>query len=231
VNCQASHNLLQQRLDGTPIESPELLEHLRGCADCRTLEQATRRLQDGLRRLTPPLPPPDFAARIADRVLLDRRRTRRRAKRRWAVTLALAAGLFIALGLRLDWRGQSPTRESGTSEPEVTQAPPLPKETPVLPPASPTLRESVAEASEAVASLTSKTADETVSSTRWLVREVPRPSLPKVDLESIESPTRPLREAGQGVSDGLEPVTNSARRAVGLFLRELPPMDGEPKGL
>jgi hypothetical protein len=41
-----------------------------------------------------------------------------------------------------------------------------------------------------------------------------------------------LREAGEGVGDGLEPVTNSARRAVDLFLRELPPMDlGANSGL
>ncbi len=34
-----------------------------------------------------------------------------------------------------------------------------------------------------------------------------------------------LREAGQNVSSGLEPVANSARRAVNLFLRELPPVE------
>jgi hypothetical protein len=231
MNCSASHELLQQRLDGTWIESPELLEHLRGCSDCRALEKATRRLQDGLRLLAAPLPPPDLAVRIAGRVLLDRRRMRRRTRRRWAVSLALAAGLLIALGLRLDWRGQSLTHDTGTREPEMTQVKSTPQEAPALPPASPTLRESVTEAGEAVASLTSKTADETVNSTRWLVGKVPSPSLPKVDLASIESPTRPLREAGQGVSAGLEPVTNSARRAVGLFLRELPPMEGGPKGL
>src|SRR5215472_5839730 len=98
MNCHTSHDLLQQDLDGTPIESPEWLEHLRGCPDCRALLAAARRLQDGLGLLVAPLPPPDLAARIVNRVLLDRRRARRRTRRRWAVSLALAAGLFVALG-------------------------------------------------------------------------------------------------------------------------------------
>ena len=40
--------------------------------------------------------------------------------------------------------------------------------------------------------------------------------------ETLDTPTRSLREAGQGVSAGLEPITNSARRAFDLFLREVP---------
>ncbi|HEY7158597.1 MAG TPA: hypothetical protein VH575_31930 [Gemmataceae bacterium] len=226
MNCLASHDLLQQDLDGTPIESPEWLEHLRGCPDCRALAAAARRLHKGLGLLVTPLPPPDLAARIAERVLLDRRRARRRARRRWAVSLALAAGLFVALALRLDWRGRSAGHESDQSESIVKN------ETPAPPAAeAPTLRESAAELGGAVASLTSQTADETMEQTSWLVPKVTGPVLPKVDLASIEPPTRPLREVGEGVSAGLEPVTNSARRAVDLFLRELPPMETEPKGL
>lgn len=224
MNCDTLQNVLQQRLDGVPIESPELTEHLRDCPDCRALEAATRRLQEGLRLLAPPLPPPDLAARITDRVFLDRRRARRRARRRWAVTLALAACLPIALALRLDWHG--PTPETGKQEPKVAAVTPDVKGTP-----SPTLRESATEAGEAVAALTSQTADEAMGPTRWLVPNVSSPSLPKVDLAAIEPPTRPLREAGEGVSTGLEPVTTSARRAFGLFLRELPPMDTGQNGL
>jgi hypothetical protein len=224
MNCHASHDLLQQRLDGTAIESPEWIEHLRGCADCRALEAATQRLQDGIRRLTSPLPPADFAARIADRVVLERRRARRRARRRWAVTLALAASLFLAVALRLDWHGPQMEPETEKQGPVVKNPAPEPKTTP-------TLRESVTEAREAVAALTTQTAEETVGPTRWLMPNVSRPELPQVDLESIEPPTQPLREAGEGVSSGLEPVTSSARRAVGLFLRELPPIDVGQKGL
>jgi hypothetical protein len=228
MNCHASRELLQERLDGVPVESPQWLEHLRQCSDCRALEAASRRLQEGMRLLAAPLPPPDLAARIAARVRYDRHRARHRARRRWAVTLALAAGLFIALALRLDWRGKSTDTEGLSPEPvaakHVEDPPPPPTE-------APSLRESVAEAGAAVASLTSHTAGETVESTRWLVPKVSTPALPRLDLEAIEPPTQQLREAGESVSAGLEPVTNSARRALGLFLRELPPMDGESKGL
>jgi hypothetical protein len=225
VNCDTLQNILQQRLDGALIESPELNAHLRDCPDCRALEAGMRRLQEGLRLLTPPLPPPDLAARITERVFLDRRRARRRARRRWAVTLALAACLPIALLLRLDWHRPAPETEK--QGPEVSVVPDG-KGTPAP---APTLRESATEAGEAVAALTSQTADEAMGPTRWLVPNVSSPSLPKVDLAAMEPPTQPLREASAGVSAGLEPVTTSARRAFGLFLRELPPMDMGQNGL
>jgi inorganic triphosphatase YgiF len=228
MNCRLAHDLLQQTIDGTPVESPQWDEHLRHCADCRTLAAATRRMQEGLRLLSAPLPPPDLEGRLIERVLRDRRRSRRRARQRWAVSLALAASLFIALMLRLDWHSQAP--ESKDIPPEsVAHNTNTLKQTPTSD-AAPTLRESAAELKEVFAALTNQTADETVDQTRRLVANVPSPSLPSVDLKAMEPPARPLRQAGEGVSAGLEPVTTSARRAVGLFLREIPPMDEGQKG-
>jgi predicted anti-sigma-YlaC factor YlaD len=226
MNCHAYQSLLQQRLDGTPIESPEAMEHLRACAECQTLEKASRRLEASLRRLTSPVPPPDLAQRIAKRVLMDRRRVQRRARRRLAATFALAACLLVALALRLDWPISREAFDTGRTARNVTKVPPIPQKQS----SPPTLRESVAEASGAVASLTSQTADEAVESTRWLVPRVSASQLPEVKLSSIKPPTAHLSEASEGVSAGLEPVTSSARRAVDLFLRELPPMDGGQKG-
>jgi hypothetical protein len=224
MNCQESRELLQQNLDGIPIESPEWLAHVRLCCDCRTLASASRRLQYGLRLLTAPPPPPDLGARIAERVLLDRQRMRRRARQRWAVSLALAASLFVALALRFYWHGRP--AKSATQIPVAKN--PLPPQK--KPEASPTLRESATELGAVFAALTNQTADETVGQTRRWVSNVTGPTLPHVDLTAMQSPARPLRQAGEGVSDGLEPVTTSARRAVGLFLRELP-VETEPKGL
>lgn len=219
MNCHAAHDLLNERLDGVPVESPELLEHLRGCAECRALAAATQRLQDGLRLLTPPAPPPDLAGRIVERVLRDRLRARRRARRRLAVSLALAAGLFIALTLRLDWRMEIPTEKKGDTDAVAKKNSPMPS-------GNLTLRESMREASEAVTALTSQAAGETVERARKLVK-ASRSSLEEVRLApTIAPPTESLRQAGEGVSAGLEPVTSSARRAFDLFLRELPPVDG-----
>jgi hypothetical protein len=221
MNCDIAHDLLQQSLDGTPIESAEWLGHLRECADCRALASAGRRLQEGLPLLASPRPPSDLAVRVAEAIWLDRRRERRRMRRRWAVGLAVAAGLLLALMLRHEW---AKPRIDGTVVSPVVHVdqPPagLSKE-------PTTLRESAVQIGEVFASLTSQTADETMGQTRQLVPDVPSPSLPAVDLTAIETPTRPLREAGEGVTEGLEPVTTSARRAVDLFLRDLPPMQTE----
>lgn len=216
MNCDNAHDLLQQSLDGVFIESPEWLAHLRDCADCRSLAAAGRRLQDGLHLLPAPQPPADLALRIAEAVRLDRRQTRRRARRRWAVGLALAAGLLLALGLRFSWHERPTAPEGPPSQPVAKNAP-----QPEIKPAA-TLRESAAELGEVFASLSNQTADETVGQTRRWVSNVSSPALPKVDLLAMEPPTRPLREAGEGVSEGLEPVATSARRAVDLFLRDLP---------
>jgi hypothetical protein len=215
MNCRMAHDLLQQTLDGSPMESPEWLEHLRHCAECRALATAGRRLQDGLRLLTAPLPPPELAERIAERLLQDRRRARRRLRQRWAIGVALAASLLLALTLRLS--SLVPTRSVGTPSEAMVKNPSSGARQ-----AAPTLRESAAELGEVFAELSNETAQETVGQTRRWVSNVPNPALPMVDLATMGPSTHPLREASEGLSESLEPVATSAVRAVDLFLRELP---------
>ncbi len=222
MNCSLAHEWLQRSLDGESVdESPRWLAHLRECPDCAVLAEAAQRLRQGLQRWPNPSPPRGLEARIVETIFLDRRR---RMRRRWVTGFALAAGIVLALIVRFHGMRLSPSIERVPDE--SASVPLLPKEE-----TAPTLRDSAAELGEVFTSLTSQTANETVEQTRRWVSQVPSPTLPKVDLLSAESTARPLREAGQGVSEGLEPVTNSARRAVGLFLRELPPMDAEPNGL
>ncbi len=214
MNCRIAHDLLQQSLDGAPIESPEWLTHLQQCAECRALASAGRRLQDGLRLLTSPLPPPGLTERIVQRVLLERRRARRR---RLATGLALAAGLLLALTLRINWYGPPHGLDVAPQEPVAKSVPGRTEQT------TPTLRQSAAELSEVFAELSSETAKETVGQTSRWVSSVPRPSWEGLEIRpTLEPPTHPLREAGEGLSEGLEPVAKSARRALDLFLRELP---------
>jgi hypothetical protein len=214
MNCRIAHDLLQQSLDGTPIESPEGLAHLQQCAECRTQASAGRRLQDGLRLLTAPLPPPGLAERIVQRVLRERRRARRR---RLATGLALAAGLLLALTLRFNWYGSPHGLDVALPEPVAKTAPGRTEQT------TPTLRQSAAELGEVFAELSNETAEETVGQTSRWVSSVPRPFWDGLEIRpTLESPNHPLREAGEGLSEGLEPVAKSARRALDLFLRELP---------
>jgi hypothetical protein len=187
MNCRMAHDLLQQSLDGTLIESPEWLAHLRHCAECRALATAGGRLQDGLRLLAVPVPPPDLAERIVACVRLDQRCAQRRLRRRWMIGLGLAAGLLLALaGITRQLTLSPRPTAMANRQPQLPKDTITAKQQPQLPDGVPA-REPAAELSEVFAELSNETA-----------------------------------KAGEGLSEGLEPVANSARRAVDLFLRELP---------
>jgi anti-sigma factor RsiW len=214
-DCTTSERALLDRLDGTPIAGlAALRQHLAVCAACRQLHAAAGRLEDGLRLHPRPVAPPGLTDRIVAAVLEDQpavslRRWPRQARR----ALALAAGLLLMVCLAGEQRTRNlmlpPVREPGAS-------------------ASVSLRASVAEAGSAVVNLTARTADETVGQSRLLVPVVASAPLEDpMNLGPVEAPMKSLFGAGQGVSSGLEPVTNSARRAFGLFLREIPPMNPE----
>jgi hypothetical protein len=226
MSCRACQRLLQAHLDGAgPVDAGGLEQHLRQCPGCSTLFEAARRLSDGLRLLTPPSPPGGLTDRIVAGVLAERRqRVHRRRLRTWSrVALAVAACLLVALGVRTYWARPTPAGTGETARGE-RPAPPPPRPVVPPPPPAPPLRDSVAEAGSAVASLTSRTAGATFSETAALLPwGASLPELGEVD-PMVEPPTRPFRAAGAGVSAGLGPVAESARRAVGLFLRDLPPM-------
>jgi predicted anti-sigma-YlaC factor YlaD len=217
MNCRDCHDLLQARLDGAAGDPAALEGHLKDCPACAALAAAARRLAGGLRCLAPSAPPPDLTDRIVGRVLQDRR-ARRHKRRRWASagTLAVAASLLVAIGLRA-WRPAAQDTPQPAGPPAAS--------TQTAPPDGDTLRESVAQARSAVAALTSRTAEEAVARTRVLLPDLSRPPLEEIDLTPPLGATGPpLREAGQSVSAGLEPVADFSRRAVGQFLRDLSPM-------
>ncbi len=219
MTCPECSDRLQQWLDGrtrdaAPGDPPAL------CPACAEWAAAARRLDCGLRLLTPPTPPPHLAERIVAGVAVRRRRRYRVVF--WAGAAAAAAAVLLS---------SSPGRLIGETPRPRRRPPKAPVPRRVPEPPRPYPGESVEEAGSAVASLTSRTADETVAKTKGLIPVIVDPSLGKFDLQPpLDPPARTLREAGEGVSSGLEPVADSARRAVGLFLRELPPMDAPPKG-
>jgi len=153
---------------------------------------------------------------------------RSRQRRLMLVRIALAASVLMAVAAYAFWP-RSTNVDTSTPQNE-----PIMAERSVKPaPSVPSLRDSVAEAGSAVVSLTRRKADDTVEQTRLLLAmPMPDPALDGTSTlqETLDPPARSLREAGHGVTAGLEPVTNSARRAVNLFLRELPPMAGERNG-
>jgi hypothetical protein len=133
--------------------------------------------------------------------------------------------VLVAIGTRYAFRpGAAPAPEIDVAKAISPPAVPHAAENPKPPP----LRNAVAEVGDAVASLTTRTADEAMGQTRLLLPMMSRSSLADLDFAPREATTRPLRQAGQNVTAGLDPVANSARRAIDLFLRDIPPV-GAPE--
>jgi hypothetical protein len=214
MKCRACRDRLQQALDSRGrVELPAASAD---CPDCAAWFAAARRLTAGLRLLTPPAPPPGLAFRVAARFAADRRALRLRRVTA-AAGLAVAAALLLAVGARL-LRPEPPPAP-------IPAPPPIAQDGPTPPSggSAPDLRVAANEAGEALSSLTTRTADKTVEKTRLLLPVVVDPSLAKLDLQPpLGPPTRPFREAGEGMSSGLEPVTTAAGRAIRLFVDELP---------
>jgi hypothetical protein len=212
VNCPDCGDRLQRWLDArTPGAAPPL------CPACAEWSAAAVRLDRGLRLLAAPAPP----AYLADRIIARLRARRRRVRLLFTAGLVAAAAM-VFLTVWLGFPVSKPIESGGI--PHVFVRAPDPE--PSVP--SVNLRDSVAQAGSAMASLTARTADETVAKTKALLPLTVEPSLGKLDLPPA-APTRSLRDTGESVTAGLEPVADSARRAVSLFFRELPPMDATPK--
>ena len=243
MNCTECEQLLQQQLDGEAIADRAAFDaHLVDCTACRARHAAAQRLLDGMRLLVPPLPPEGFCATIVAGVLAQRKARLRR--RRVLAAAALAASIILAVVAFARWPGSSGTawvqermnEFLGSGEPKIIvldRSSDMTDAEDGLPTDSGrSLRHSVAEARSAVVSLTQRTADETVGQSRLLLPEaLPTAPAPTVDPmgKALDVPAEPFREASQGVSASLEPVTTSARRAVDLFLREILPEEPERK--
>jgi anti-sigma factor RsiW len=228
MNCLECQELLQQRLDGLPLADRTALDrHLATCAECRERHAAVAVLEEGLRALPRPQPPPDLADRTTALVLQDRARRMRRQV--WGA-VALAASLLLAVGAYL-WL--VPSRSA-----QETVKGPTPKvEQPRPPKVEPSLRQSVDEAREALAALTGRFAGQAREEVRVL-----RDSASTFEFVSLEAVpqvaplTQPfgstaegLRETSKGISTGMRTVNNSARRALSYFLRKTPPLQSAPK--
>jgi hypothetical protein len=222
MNCLECLELVQHGLDGVPADLDQAGAdlHLAVCPECRELHAAAQRLSEGIRLYLPVVPPVGLAEQISARVLARQRQVR--IFGRILTGAAVAAGLLLAV---LFARSPHPAPPAEISDNLAELRQPTDQQV------APSLNHSVEEAGRAVVSLTRRAADETVGQGRWLFPVV----VPSAALESrpaqpaLEPPAQSLREMTQGMTAGLEPVTTSARRAVDLFLREIPPRGVERK--
>jgi hypothetical protein len=213
MNCTDYLDFLQNQMDGVTGDVSQAEHHLHHCAGCRELQRNSQRLLAGVYATAAPSAPADLAIVVSRRVLADLRR--RQWQRRLVVSAAAAALLFAAyLGLSRQRTGPAP--------PTLVK---LPAPAPDDESSPPSLRQSVEQAGYAVAALTRRAAGETLDQSRFFIQvALPVRHTPVDEQPAVlqEPPLEPLRAVQQGVSEGLEPVATSARRAVQLFWRERP---------
>ena len=198
-------DLLQDFLDEKSLEVP--------APPSERDRVAVERLLLGLDRLAPPAPPADLAARITASLCREVR-DRRRRKIAPLVGLAAAASLLLVLGMRLAWPVGDDSAPRASNAP-ITRAEPF--------------RDSIGRAGTALATLTTQTAGTTVEHTSSVFPLInPQALQPMPPMPPLEAPLEPFREASTGVSTGLGPVTDSAQRAVRLFMRDLPVVRSTP---
>jgi hypothetical protein len=210
MTCERCDEWLQDLLDGGEPDALQA-DHIASCPACAELYESALSLRKRLSLLAPPSPPRDLSGRVVSAVLFDRkRRTRRQQVARVA---ALAASVLLVLSITDSF----PTSRKLPSKSEEAS---VVNDTPISSP-----RQMAKDAGSAVADVTTRKVSEALGSTSWLWQAAPMGSLPSMDDASVslEQSARPLSEAGKGVSAGLEPVTDSARRAFALFVRDLTP--------
>ena len=224
MTCQQCEERLHELLDGATllITDSALDAHLVHCAGCRGLFAAARQLQGRLRSLPTPIPPTDLGQRILAGVLSDARR-RRRLRVSVMVGVGLAASLLLGLFGTWTWlHGSHPPEIVAASQRDPEPPPPVPS------PNEPSLQENVADATSAVASLSRHTADDALGGAQLLVPPLTLPT-PADATPPLDPPAQVLADTGHGASVSLQPVTNSAKRAFGLFVRDLPPLNPPEK--
>jgi hypothetical protein len=219
MKCSDYHHQWQERLDeGAPSARPGSDEHLAECAECRSLQAAAGRLEEGLRLLRPPLPPLGLAARTTATVLAERRG---RLRRRWYGCAVAASVMLVAWAA---YRGLGPFGPVPPETPVVRQEPP-----PNPPLALPSLNENVEEVSSALVGILNQTADKALEPGRVLLPG--RVSVPVLSGSAwhpaLEAPAPFFEDARQSVAH-FGPVA-SLGRFVNYFTQEIPTPESPPK--
>jgi len=219
--CAAFDRLVNRVLDGDlPASALGAADHPAGCPACRAVRQGAVFLLGRSPRPADRSPPQGFADRVARAAVADfrRRRLLRRASR--VGSGALAAGLLIAAWFaypRSVHPGRAPSADS-TATPRPPAVRPVAGLTPPGQPAD-SIRGQIGEAGSAVAALARKATDETLEPARNLLAARPHPRAPAA--KPAADVPEALTELPDAAKAGLEPLANTAKRAVNLFLRDI----------
>jgi hypothetical protein len=227
MNCAEFQEVLQSRLNGeSSPATAEVERHLKLCPDCRELEVGASRLLEGLRAAAVPPLPEGQRDRIVS-LALAQMESQRLARQRWGrLTIGastVAAGLLLAVFLGFFRSG---ARQGHGKSDSIKLVKKDEKSAPALSQSALNIQD----AGDALVALVNRTAGETVGQGRVLLPQsvsTPNISVAEAWQPDLEPSAQVLRETQEGVTDSLEPVTSSARRAVNLFLREVQSIDGQ----
>jgi len=218
--------------DGQRTVEPAAQAHFRQCKACREQFAAAQRMVEGMKLFSRPTSPArDLSRSIVAKALQDRVERRLKFQRRLRLTVALAASILIMViagyifepGPKKDnGNGVVAKQEAPATDPRKQEAPPEKSKED----STPALAKALDEAKGTMAALTGKLTDQTRESAKRLITAAtPTLELPPMGTgilpeESIDA-TASVLKAGQEISDGIQPVTRSARRAMDFFLREM----------
>jgi hypothetical protein len=220
MNCLECRELLHKRLDGEPIASDALEQHLSQCATCRDQHSGAQLLLESLKNQPKPKLPANFAQAMVAEVMRDRRHRIVKMRRRFFATMALAASVLILLALGFFWLPRSAPVDHPKKDEVVKDAPkpaPPPKDEPKV---APKIQDQPNE-------LRDRWAGAMRDHAKVVMAAANVDKLPPVDKLPM---TPGAREARKEVAVGVEAVARSTRKAFDFFARELPMPDmGEQK--
>ena len=206
-DCTAFEAVVQRVLDGELSREQLGDRHPQTCPACRNLLKATA----AFAAFPTPVPKPSVGLnqRVLLTVLHDRRQRQQRRLVVGGSALAMAACLFISLGVYFTQAGSKPT-------PEIVEVAPKP---PAI--HTPRVTDQVAEAGSVLTAMTRRATEQAMRPTRSLFPVDPM-AVPQIDLPTTMDPaTESLAALPSAAKSGLEPITDGTRRAVNLFLRDV----------
>ncbi len=203
MNCFESQQRLQRFLDGETGDDPVWHLHLSRCASCRALHQGARMMQNELNNQPLIMVPAALTDSIVRRGA-EQLRPRILTRGRVAGLMALAASILLVFVLTRP--GAKKTVSTGGG---IVVSP------------TPTPRMVYEKAQTNV--------------TRWIkirTEKDIKPLVPKISVSpppmsdpqvyGVAQVTKPLSDTGEGLKEGIAPVTKSAGQAFRFFMNKLP---------
>jgi hypothetical protein len=213
IECEAFQAALQNRLDGSRGSLPAAFElHRRNCENCAADFRAAELLLAGLQNRPMYHLPKERREQIFNAVIAESPAPGARREQKWGTAiLALVACLMLAVMIGVRWSGSVPFQSKQSEPVSVASAPPI------------SVDQSLAEATSTVAALTRRETP-ALGPNKWLPSETksPRSWLNEPLPDPIQPAAKSLTKIREVAASGLEPVTNTARRAFALFSRDLP---------